>query len=180
MGVVFGAPEGDAEVFSSERNAVFVEWLQSGLYAGLFALVLAWGDYTRARMAMRDSRSALLAGLATFGLFLRHPLRVLRPLALLFLVEVAILWCLGSVSWGISGDLEGSGAWYHLALLFFIGQLAVISRVITRGARYHAAVQVSRDLVPPLSRPDPWAHRVGGPGGPQYSIDTGDEYGVSM
>ena len=53
-------------------------------------------------------------------------------------------------------------------------------------ARYHAAVQVSRDVVTPIARPDPWKSSVGGPGGPRYPIETGepgdaaDEYAVSL
>jgi len=51
--------------------------------------------------------------------------------------------------------------------------------VIVRGSRYHAAVQVSREVVRPIARPDPWKESVGGPGGPRYPIG-GDEYSVSM
>ena len=35
-------------------------------------------------------------------------------------------------------------------------------------------------LIQPLSQPDPWASRIGGPGGPQYPIDETDDYGVSI
>jgi hypothetical protein len=56
---------------------------------------------------------------------------------------------------------------------------ALVWRVILRGARYHAAVQVSREIVRPIARPDPWKKTIGGPGGPRYPIG-GDEYAVSM
>jgi len=56
---------------------------------------------------------------------------------------------------------------------------ALVWRVILRGARYHAAVQVSREIVRPIARPDPWKKTLGGPGGPRYPIG-GDEYAVSM
>ena len=53
--------------------------------------------------------------------------------------------------------------------------------IITRGARYHTAVAVSREIVRPISRPDPWKHTLGGPGGPRYPIEEGDdEYGVVL
>jgi hypothetical protein len=35
--------------------------------------------------------------------------------------------------------------------------------VILRGARYHAAVQVSSAIVPPLARPDPWRESFAAP-----------------
>ena len=78
------------------------------------------------------------------------------------------------------GGLGADTGWHDIALIFLVGQMALIWRQVTRGARYHAAVAISRDLVPPLSQPDPWAHRVGGPGGPQYPIDESDQYGVSL
>ena len=180
-GFLFGAPDGDTEVFASEWSAVALGWLQSGVYTLLFALVLTWGDYTRTRLALHDARSAVWAGLCTLGLFLRHPVRCLRPMALLLLIEWLALVVAGRVVWSLNADF--GGGWMALASLALAGQLALMWRVITRGARYHAAVRVSGALVPPLSKPDPWAHRVGGPGGPQYPIqsgDAGDEYDVSM
>ena len=41
------------------------------------------------------------------------------------------------------------------------------------------AAVVSREVVRPISRPDPWKRTLGGPGGPRYPIG-GDEYSVSM
>jgi hypothetical protein len=64
--------------------------------------------------------------------------------------------------------------------LFALGQAALLGRGILRGARYHAAAQVSKQLVPPPTEVDPWAGGVGGPGGPQYPIDLTDDYGVSV
>lgn len=182
-GFLFGAPDGETEGYASEWSAVALGWFQSGLYTLLFALVLTWGDYTRTRLALHDARSALWAGLCTLGLFLRHPIQALRPMALLLLVEWLVLWGAGRISWGLSSaGADDWGGWRTLIAVAVVGQLALLWRAITRGARYHAAVRVSGELVPPLSKPDPWAHRVGGPGGPQYPIDTGsgDEYGVSM
>jgi hypothetical protein len=31
-----------------------------------------------------------------------------------------------------------------------------------------------------LSRPDPWKESIGGPGGPRYPLEEGDEYGVAL
>ncbi|MEM7306782.1 MAG: hypothetical protein AAF682_08930 [Planctomycetota bacterium] len=179
-GMLFGAPGGETEVFTSERTAVLYGWLQTGVHALLFALVLAWGDFTRTRMALQDSSSALLAGLGTVILILVHPVRTLRPMLLILIVEALVLWGAGSVSWGLNAGLGDGGGWGAVFSLFLVGQLALAARAICRGARYHAAVRVSRRVVPPLSRPDPWASRVGGPGGPQYPIDESDDYGVSL
>jgi hypothetical protein len=52
-------------------------------------------------------------------------------------------------------------------------------RVVLRGARYHAAVGVSRQVVTPILRPDPWKDAVGGPGGPRYPIGD-DEHRVQF
>ena len=49
-----------------------------------------------------------------------------------------------------------------------------------RGARYSAALQVSHQLVRPLARPNPWKKTIGGPGGPRYPVDDGEDFGVSL
>ncbi len=178
--MLFGAQDGGLDVLESELSAVLLTWLQAGLYAFAFALILVWGDYTRTRMALQNTRSALWAGLMTWGLILWHPLRTLRPFALLLAIEALILWVLGTLSWGVNTELSPQSGWIALSILLVLGQVALLWQGISRGARYHAAVQVSRALVPPLLQPDPWAGRVGGPGGPQYPIDVTDDYGVSV
>ena len=168
------------EVFESELSAVLIGWLQAGLYAASIALILVWGDYTRTRLALQNSRSALWAGLCTLGMMMWHPVRTLRPFLLLFLIEALMVWVLGRFSWQVNTSLTGESGFFALTVLLALGQLALLGQGIARGARYHAAVQVSRALVPPLLQPDPWAGRVGGPGGPQYPIDVTDDYGVSV
>lgn len=180
LDVLFGLKGGDLEELTSGRTAVGVGWLQDGGYALSFALTMVWADYTRTRLALLDTRSSLIAGLGTLGLLLRHPLRVIRPIALLFALEVLLLKGAAALAGPLNRGLDASSTWHDVALLFLVGELALIGRAIVHGAGYHAAVSVSRDLVPPLPRPDPWAHRVGGPGGPQYPIDSSDEYGVSL
>jgi len=180
LGLLVGARDGDLEVLASERSAVLVTWFQHGTYAALVAALFAWGDFTRARLVLLDTRSAVWAGLCTLGLLALHPVRTLRPMLLLLVFEAAVVLAIGRVSRGIAdGFGPGSGAW-SLAIVFVLGQLALLLRGIARGARYHAAAQVSKQLVPPLAQPDPWAHRVGGPGGPQYPIDLADDYEVSV
>jgi hypothetical protein len=63
--------------------------------------------------------------------------------------------------------------------LLLIGQLVLIWRLIVRGARYYAAIEVSRDVVRPIARPDPWKKSIGGPGGPRYPLGE-DEYNTSI
>jgi hypothetical protein len=179
MHLFFGAEDGDLEVLASERSAVVLGWIQDGGYACLVALLFAWGDYTRTRLALQDTRSALWAGLCTWGLLLVHPLRMLRPMLLLFALEVGVVLLLGRLALGVDRELGGHSGPLALIVLVGLGELALVWRGISRGARYHAAAQVSRRLVPPLAQPDPWASRVGGPGGPQYPIDVTDDYGVS-
>ena len=178
--LLFGAKDGNLEVLSSERAAVWVTWFQHGIWAVLFALLLVWGDYTRTRIALHNSRSAIWSGLCSFFLLLMHPVRALRPLLLIFLLEVLVIEVLGRISWSANTSLDASSTWRSVGLLFVLGQLALMWKAISRGARYSAALQVSRHIVPPLSQPDPWGARVGGPGGPQYPIDDTDDYNVSI
>jgi hypothetical protein len=178
--LLFGAVDGDLEVLASERSVVAVTWVQDGLYGLGVALLLAWGDYTRTRLALQDTRSAVWAGLCTWGLFLLHPLRTLRPMFVLLALEAALVLGLGSLARGVDRGLSPESGTGTLLMLFLLGQAVLLWRGIVRGARYHAAAQVSKRLVPPLAQPDPWATRVGGPGGPQYPIDTTDDYGVSV
>ena len=180
LALLFGAENGNLEVLQSESTAVALGFVQAAGYALGLALVLVWGDYTRARIALHNARSAAWAGLCTWGLLLWHPIRTLRPFLLIFLFEVAVVYGFGRLSWGVNTGLDEASSGRSIALLFALGQLPLLWQVICRGARYHAAVRISRTLVPPLSQPDPWASRVGGPGGPQYPIDDTDDYNVSL
>jgi len=169
----------DREELASERQALNLQWTQHALFALWMGVLMVWGDYTRARIALHEVRSAVWNGLCTFFTLLRHPVRCLRPALFLFLIEWAFLWGIGSwvgaMNTGMSAETGVSTIWWMLILV----QLAAMFRAIIRGAQLNAAVGVSRNVLPPLSRQDPWKHRVGGPGGPQYPIG-GDDYGVSI
>ena len=65
-------------------------------------------------------------------------------------------------------------------ILFGMAQAVLMWRCVIRGARYHATAIVSQEVVRPLSRPDPWRESIGGPGGPRYPLEEGDEYGVAL
>lgn len=174
-----GLPKGDLHAFDSELSARKVTLLQDGLFAVLFTLVLVWGDFTRTRLAAHGTRSAVWAGLCTATLLVAHPVRSLRPLALLWGIELAVL----GIAWALTDAIEdalGTGSSLaSVAGLLAIGLGVHLWRTITRGARYAACVLVTRDQVRPLARPDPWKHAIGGPGGPRYPID-GDDYGVAL
>ena len=59
--------------------------------------------------------------------------------------------------------------------------IVLIASEIIHAARYQAAIMVSRNVIGPIPRPDPWKHSIGAPGGPQYPIiEGGDEYGVAL
>jgi len=169
------------ETLRSEATVVTLRFVQAGLHLLLFALVLTWGDYTRTRLALHDTSSALWAGLCTWYTILRHPVRTLSPMIGLVSIELFIViglgWCEHSV---VDADLFRRPEPMAVTVLFTTGLFALLWRVILRGARYHAAVQVSRDVVTPIARPDPWKSSIGGPGGPRYPIDAGDEYAVSL
>jgi hypothetical protein len=178
--LLFGAEAGDLEVVTSEWTAVWVGWIQAGLFAFLFALTMVWGDYTRTRLALHDGRSALWAGICSLFLIIAHPVRTLRPLGILFALEVLVVTSLGTWAWGVNTGLDAASTWTVVLFLFVLGQVALLWQAISRAARYAAAVRISQTLVAPLAQPDPWASRIGGPGGPQYPIDDTDDYGVSF
>lgn len=187
LGGLMGVPEADwgtLETLDSERSVAVLGWIQHGVAGIGFALVMAWGTYARTRMALHDYSSALWGGLLTLFLLLRHPIRTLRPLLLLLLVEmVVVLVICGTLSSMLEQHLvvreESGPALWHVGALASIGVISMLWREITRGAKYHATVAVSRETVQPLSRPDPWK-AIGGPGGPQYPVEGGDEYSVAM
>lgn len=141
------------ESLSSERVAICVRWAQSTLYALGVGLVLVLGDYTRTRIALFDRRSVVWAALESAVTLFLHPLRCLRPMLGLLALEVAVVVVLGTFSHALDAGISKS---YEVAVLFVLGQLALGWRIVLRGARYHAAVGVSRALVTPDARPDPW------------------------
>lgn len=183
-GGLLGVPEydrGKLETLTSERQVVHLSWIQDGLFALAFAKTLAWATYTRTRMALRDSRSAVGAGIATAFTMARHPIQTLRPLLLLLLLQAGVVlglcgWLQGLVEGRFAADPNG----WHVTAMFAVGLLALLWGEVARGARYHAAGRVSQALVLPTdSRPDPWAQTVGGPGGPQYPVGD-DGYHVTV
>lgn len=141
------------ETLSSESAALFLRQLQACVYALGVALVLVWGDFTRTRLALFDTRSVVWAGIESALMIALHPWRSLRPMCALFVLEAAIVFGFGALTYSIDGGIA-SGT--EVAALLVFGQLALAWRIVLRGARYHAAVSVSRALVRPHARPDPW------------------------
>lgn len=167
------------ETVASEDIALRVRWVQHGLYALGMALVLTWGDFTRTRLALHDTSSAVWAGLCTVFTLVRHPLRTLGPMAGLFIVEAILVGAAGVFARNVEGGIASHPDLYSVGALLLIGQIVLAWRVVLRGARYNAAISVSRDVVRPIARPDPWKESFGPPTGPRYPIG-GDEYGMSL
>ncbi len=188
VGAWLDVPEGsraNLSTLDSEGTVFALRATQDVLFAICFALILTWGDYTRTRLALQDTYSALWAGILTFFTMLRHPIRTLRPIVVLLLAEALVIFLVAwIVRWIDEGFLPGEGEEVAGAgrvwLVLILGQLVLMWRHVIRGARYHATVAVSHDIVRPLSRPDPWKESIGGPGGPRYPLEEGDEYGVAM
>ena len=178
LGRWFDVPKGDyseLETLDSEATVRTLGWVQDGLFATLFALVSAWSLYSRTRLALHDTQSALWAGICTLATLFRHPIRVLRPLVLLFAVDLGVVLLCGRLLSGFEDGLGPETGFATLAAIFAIGRFAVAIRHLTRGARYYAAVHVSRELVRPIAKPDPWKESIGGPGGPRYPLED-DEF----
>lgn len=170
------------ETLDSELQVARLGWIQDGAAALAFGLVLVWGVYTRTRIAQRDARSALGAGLATFFVMLRHPIQTLRPLLFLYTIQVlVVVVAAGYLVEHIDGRATDVPRIGHVAALFAVAQGAALWRHLSRGATYLAAASVSQHLVPPHKKKgNPWLS-IGGPGGPQYPIGTDeDEYHVAL
>lgn len=167
------------ETFTSEWSVTFVRWSQQAIYAVGFGLVLVWGDYARTRLALHDTASAVWSGICTAFTMLRHPLRTLRPVAGLFALEVLVVVAAGLLARRVEEVVASGSGLGGVGLLFAISLFALLWRIVLRGARYHAAVQVSREVVRPIARPDPWKGSLGPEGGPRYPLG-GDEYGMSL
>ena len=167
------------ETFTSEWSAFVARAAQAATYAAGVALVFVWGDYSRTRLALHDTTSALWASACTAFTLLRHPWKTLRPFAALLLLEAALVVAAGVFARAVEAEVAKGSGLAGVGILLATGQLALLWRVVLRGARYHAAVQVSREVVRPIARPDPWKTSLGPEGGPRYPIG-GDEYGMSL
>ena len=178
-GLLFGAPQGNLEVLSSELTVRRIGWCQDGLYFASVALILMWGIYTRSRLALQDTTSAVWAGVCSGALMIAHPRRTLVPMGALFAAQAVVLFVAGYFTNTTQARLGAPGDWAGVLVLFLLTILCLAWRTIVRGAGYHAALQVNAQLVRPLSRPDPWSKSVGGPGGPRYPVG-GDDYEVSL
>lgn len=177
-----GVPEADwgaLETMTSELAAWRVRFAQDVVHALAVALVFAWGDWTRTRMALFDTNSAVWAGLCTMWTLVRHPLRTLGASAALFAVEALLLLAAGLLARSMETALARGGELWPSGVLLALSLGALAVRIVLRGARYSAAVKISRQVVTPILRPDPWKDTVGGPGGPRYPIG-GDEHLVQM
>ena len=173
---------GRMEGLDSALLALQLGWAQDGCMSLLFALVMAWALYTRTRLALHDSRWVFWAGCCSALTLLRHPIRTLRPLLLLFLAEAAVVaFCAPWATRFFESRLEASPSPWWIMGLALAGIGALAWREVMRGARYHAAISVSAEVVKPSSQPDPW-NVIGGPGGPQYPMDDDldERYGVAL
>ncbi len=205
LGGLVGVPTddlGQLESLGSELHAFALRLTQDGLFAGFALFTLAWAIYTRTRLVALGRWSVAIAGLRTLFVLLRHPLRTLRPLLLLFLTQLIVVSLVaGGLSRFIDRGLTDDPSLTRVAILLLISQLALIFREVSRGAGYYAALSVTRELLPPpqpgsvggdqplpTSSPSAAAPSIGGPGGPQYPIgdaggdgdDAGDSGGTQV
>jgi hypothetical protein len=136
------------EALTSEWSAVALRVAQAALYALGVALLLVCADYARLRIAWKDGRSALAGWIGAAALLLRTPVRALRPVAVIFVLEVAILVAASLLSRRYEGRIgvneAGLGA---VALLAATTAVVAFLRCWLRGARYLAAGEVVRESV---------------------------------
>ena len=170
---LFGVEDGDLKTLDSEATARRYTWLLDGTFLLWFGLVMTWADYTRTRMAFLGTRSSLWAGIATFFTLLTRPITAFRPMLGLLACEVLVAVGLGLPASSLNHNLDATSGASSVGTLFAFSVIAILLRTVIRAARYHSAVQVTRELVEPLGVDDPWDDSVGGPGGPRYRV--GDE-----
>ena len=175
----YGLTGGDMELARSELTVRQLGWASDGLYLLGTAAVLSWAILTRARMVLENRHSAFFSGLVTFGFLVRHPIATLRPMLVLVAVEFAFLIGIAVVYRGLESTLADGAGWLSFGPMLLLAASALVLREITHGARYGAALLVSRRLVRTIST-DPWGDRIGGPGGPQYPLHDSDEFSVAM
>ncbi len=188
LGAQLGVPKDDwskLESLDSEQTYFMVRAGQDAVFALLFGLTLTWADYTRTRLALQNTYSVLWGGITTFFTMLRHPFMTLRPIVVLFIAEALVLFSLAWIARYLqegffATDGQAAAGLGTVWVLIVLGQVALIWRAIIRGARYHVTAGVSQAIVRPLMRPDPWKESIGGPGGPRYPLEEGDEYGVAL
>lgn len=183
LGWICGLPASDwphLQGFDSEASAVWIVWIQEGAFAVVFGLVLAWGIYTRTLVAVQNSRSVIATSLIAAGAMIRHPLATLRPLFLLFGLELLLIAIIGGITVSLLDDrLAEHASLATVIWTFVVGQMALMWREATRGAFYYSAVQISQDVIPESARSMPW-ESIGGPGGPQYPVGGDDDYIVQV
>ena len=177
---LFGAEGGELETLASEQTAQRLVDLQQLVLALFVGLLAVWATYTRTRLALHNTRSVLWAGLCSLILLIANPIRTLRPMAIITALELGVIYGLGRMASNLNAGMGADSGWRDLLVLFVFVQAGLLWQIFSRGARYNAAVQISRFLVPPLVQPDQWGKHIGGPGGPQYPIDDSDEYNVSI
>jgi hypothetical protein len=179
---LLGAEGGELERLTSERAALAAVWLQDGAFALAFIGLMIWGDFARTRMAVLDSHSAVVAGWQALCGLVRHPLRhgwVWSQISLMEIVGVlAFTW----LSRWVESRVAAGGGMVPLLVLSLLGVACIAWRTIARGARYAAAVYVTRELLGrgPEAERDSLQNTIGGPGGPRYPIGGDDEYSVSV
>ena len=169
---------GQAENSTSELTVARLGWASDFLHLLGLSIVLSWALLTRARIVLENRQSALVAGSMTFWTLLRHPFATLRPLVCLVALEFAGLLGLALLFRALESGLAGGAGWVFIPMLL-ISAFALVLREILHGARYAAALIVSKRLVRPMPT-DPWGDRIGGPGGPQYPLAEDDEFSVAM
>jgi hypothetical protein len=174
-----GLPGGDPQEFASEASAVRIGWLRDGLYALGFSGIGLAAVHARTRMALGDSRSALVASARAAWFLFRHPLRATLPAALIGGAQVLAVFALGAFSNARNHAFEFDGAGVQIGVLLACTLLAIVIGAIARVTQYALALELLPELEPRLASPREWPPALGAPGGAQYPID-GDEFGVSV
>ncbi len=170
---LFNVKDGNLENLESEATARRLTWTLDAAFLLWFGLVMSWADYARTRMAYLGSRSVVWAGICTAFTLLTRPITAFRPFLGILACEVIVAVGLGNLSASLNHSIDENSGKGSVAILFGLGILVILWRTVTRAARYHCAVQVTREVVEPYGVDDPWDDSIGGPGGPRYKV--GDE-----
>jgi hypothetical protein len=149
LGTAFHVPASDVdrlETLHTEDLALGLRIAQQLLFGLGFGLILTWGDYLRTSLARSDRRGVIGEALDVFGKLVRHPVRLLRPMLALFLFEALAVTTGGLIVQHWQSSLEDVPRLRTVALMAALAASVLFVRCLVRGARYHAALRILREL----------------------------------
>jgi hypothetical protein len=126
--------------FQSEGAANRFVQLRSTGFLVLVGWTVLVSDLARAAIVVRGGRSAVLAALRGFTLFVKNPLKSVTAGITPFLLELLIL---SGLAWCIRKVEESDLSYMNLFLIFVLTQIVVMTRELIRAGRLGAMLVIA-------------------------------------